>query len=233
VLAAILVWGLAGLPDFGHYRGPYGLLINERGVSERHVTNMPTAVNFDYRAFDTLGEEFILFAAAIGMAVVLRFRRERESRAPDRAEPLGSATDASRVVGLALVGPLLLLGFYIVAHGNLTPGGGFQGGVILASALLLAYLAGGYATMRRVQPWTLIEVTKSVGAAGYALIGVAGLIGAGAFFANVVPVGPVGVLQSGGTIPFGNLAVSLEVSAAFVLVFSELLEQTLVVSRAR
>jgi multicomponent Na+:H+ antiporter subunit B len=200
-------------------------------VGERHVTNLPTAVNFDYRAFDTLGEEFILFAAAVGMAVVLRFRREHESRASDRVEKLGHAIDASRVVGLAFIGPLLLLGFYIVAHGHLTPGGGFQGGVILATGLLLVYLAGGYATMRRVEPWTLIEVTKSVGAAGYAIIGVAGLIGAGAFFANVVPLGPVGVLQSGGIIPLGNLAVSLEVSAAFVLVFSELLEQALVVHR--
>jgi multicomponent Na+:H+ antiporter subunit B len=233
VLAAILVWGLTGLPDFGRYHGPYGLIINERAIGERHVTNLPTAVNFDYRAFDTLGEEFILFAAAVGMAVILRFRRERESRAPDRAAALEHATDASRVVGLALIAPVLLLGFYIVAHGHLTPGGGFQGGVILASGFLLAYLAGGYATMRRVQPWTLIEVTKSAGAAGYAIIGLAGLIGAGAFFANVLPLGPVGLLQSGGTIPLGNLAVSLEVSAAFVLVFSELLEQTLVVSRTR
>ena len=233
VFGALLVWGLAGLPDFGDYRGPYGLILDERAVGERHVTNVPTAVNFDYRAFDTLGEEFILFAAAVGLAVVLRFRRERESRAPTRAEALEHATDAPRVVGLAFVGPVLLVGFYIVAHGHLTPGGGFQGGVILASAFLLAYLAGGYATMRRVQPWTLIEVTKSVGAAGYALIGLAGLIGVGAFFANVLPLGPVGLLQSGGTIPLGNLAVSLEVSAAFVLVFSELLEQTLIVSRGR
>src|SRR5919109_741472 len=115
-LQATVVWGLTGLPDFGRYHGPYGLIINERAIGERHVTNLPTAVNFDYRAFDTLGEEFILFAAAVGMAVRLRFRRERESRAPDRAAALEHATDAPRVVGLAFVGPVLLVGFYIVAH---------------------------------------------------------------------------------------------------------------------
>lgn len=232
VFAALLLWGLAGLPDFGDYRGPYGLVLNERAIGERHVTNLPTAVNFDYRAIDTLGEEFILFAAALGMAVILRFRRDRESRAPARAQALGRATDAPRLVGLALVGPLLLLGLYVVAHGHLTPGGGFQGGVVLAGALLLVFLAGEYATMRRFRPWTVIELTESLGAGGYAVIGLAGLIGAGSFFANVVPLGPVGVLQSGGTIPLANLAVSLEVTAAFVMVFSELLEQSLVVHRS-
>jgi multicomponent Na+:H+ antiporter subunit B len=229
--AGVLLYGLAGLPDFGHYLGPYGLVLDEHAVGERHVTNLPTAVNFDYRAIDTLGEEFILFAAALGMAVILRFRRGQEARAPERADELAQGTDVARVVGLALIGPLLLLGFYVVAHGHLTPGGGFQGGVILAAGLLLVFLAGELTTMRRLRPWTLIEVTESLGAAGYAAIGVAGLIGAGAFFANVLPLGPVGALQSGGTIPLANLAVSLEVTAAFVMVFSELLEQVLVVHR--
>jgi hypothetical protein len=60
VVAAVLVWGLTGLPGFGHYRGPYGLVLNDVAVQERHMTNVVTAVVFDYRGFDTLGEEFIL-----------------------------------------------------------------------------------------------------------------------------------------------------------------------------
>ncbi|MBV9607990.1 MAG: sodium:proton antiporter, partial [Acidobacteria bacterium] len=61
-----------GLPQFGHYKGPYGDVINQVGVYERHATDLVTAVNFDYRGFDTLGEEFILFISVIGVALLLR-----------------------------------------------------------------------------------------------------------------------------------------------------------------
>ena len=57
-----------------------------------------------------------------------------------------------RTLAIVLVGPTVVTGFYIVAHGHLTPGGGFQGGVVLATALLLVYLAGEYSFMRRAAP---------------------------------------------------------------------------------
>jgi multicomponent Na+:H+ antiporter subunit B len=67
-LAAFFIWGLLGLPGFGHYPGPYGFIINRVALRQTHATGTVSAVNFDYRAFDTLGEEFILFTAAIGSA---------------------------------------------------------------------------------------------------------------------------------------------------------------------
>src|SRR5919201_1760551 len=71
-LAALLLWAIAGLPDFGHYHAPYGNVLNEVVPSERHVSNVVSAVVFDYRGIDTLGEEFILFSAALGVALLLR-----------------------------------------------------------------------------------------------------------------------------------------------------------------
>ena len=71
-LVAFLLWGLAGLPAFGHYPGPYGDIINRVAVAQTNATGVVSAVNFEYRGFDTLGEEFILFAAAAGIATVLR-----------------------------------------------------------------------------------------------------------------------------------------------------------------
>ncbi len=90
--AALLAWGMWGLPDFGDYRGPYGDVINAVAVPERHLTNMASAVNFDYRGFDTLGEEYILFTAVVGLALLLRqgAARLRTSRArppPTAASP--------------------------------------------------------------------------------------------------------------------------------------------------
>ena len=75
----VLVYGLAGLPAFGHYEGVYGHVLNRIGVAERHATDLVTALNFDFRAFDTLGEEFILFASVLGVVLILReLRGERE-----------------------------------------------------------------------------------------------------------------------------------------------------------
>ena len=68
----ILLWGLHGLPRFGHYRGPYGDVLNAQAPHERHVANVVTAINYDYRGLDTLGEEFILFTAVSGVTLLLR-----------------------------------------------------------------------------------------------------------------------------------------------------------------
>jgi len=85
VLGAFLVWGLSGLPRFGGGGGPYGALLNRVAVPERHATNVVAAVTFDYRGFDTLGEEFILFAAVIGVAILLRAMRGEAERLPEEA----------------------------------------------------------------------------------------------------------------------------------------------------
>ena len=138
-----------------------------------------------------------------------------------------------RVTGLGLVAPVILVGIYIVAHGHQTPGGGFQGGVILATALLLTYLAGDYATMRAVGPTWLIELAEGMGAAGFALIGVSGLVAGGAFFENWLGKGTPGELPSSGTIPLSNAAVGLAVTGGFVFMLSEFLKQALVRRRAR
>ena len=231
-LAVFILWGYAGLPDFGNYLGPYGDVLNAVAVPERHITDVVTAVNFDYRGFDTLGEEFILFAAVVGVAIILRAQRDEEEREPHefafgRSAPRTS--DAVRGLAIGLIGPTVVTGLYIVAHGHLTPGGGFQGGVVLATALLLVYLAGEYSFLRRAAPISVIEVSEAVGAGAFALIGFAGVIGGVAYLENVLPLGEIGALNSAGTVPLINLSVGLEVAAGFVLIIVEFLEQTLMV----
>ena len=234
VAGALLVWGLSGLPDYGIYRGPYGDVLNAVAVGERHATNVVAAVTFDYRGVDTMGEEYILFAAVIGVAILLRAQRDEREEAPDedaadRRAP--GTSNAVRVLGLALLGPVVLFGIYVVAHGHLSPGGGFQGGVLLATGALLVYLSGEYVTLRRVRPAALIDLAESSGAAGYVAIGLLGLAAGGTFLENVLPLGQPGALLSAGTMPLINLAVGVEVAAGFVLLLSEFLEQTLVLRR--
>jgi multicomponent Na+:H+ antiporter subunit B len=229
-LAVVLTAALLDLPRFGHAPKAYGDAAVRATVNERHVSEAVTGVTFDVRGFDTLGEELILFVAAIGSAVLLRAGRSERSaqQAAEREDARGPSTsDALRALGAAMTGPFVLLGLYIVAHGHITPGGGFQGGVIAAGALLLVYAAGQVAALQRVRPLPLVEVTEAVGALAYALVAIGGLVFAVAVMANFLELGTAGKILSGGTIPVLSVAVGVEVTGALTLVFSEFLEQML------
>jgi multicomponent Na+:H+ antiporter subunit B len=234
VAGGLLLWGVTGLPDYGIYAGPYGDVLNRVAVAERKATNVVASVTFDYRGVDTMGEEFILFAAVLGVAILLRAQRDESEQPPDedaadRHAP--GTSNAVRVLGLTLVGPVVLFGIYVVAHGHLSPGGGFQGGVVLATGALLVYLSGEYVTLLRVSPEILTDLAESVGAASYVAIGLLGVAAGATFLANVLPLGQPGALLSAGTIPLINLTVGLEVAGGFVLLLYEFLEQTLVIRR--
>ena len=184
------------------------------------------------RGFDTLGEEFILFVSVMGAIVLLREQHEkkREMR-PDALTPrrVVGPSDAIRVWTLAMTGPTVLFGLYMVLHGQLTPGGGFQGGVILATAPLLIYLAESFDVFKRVTSSPLIEVTEAIGAAGYAIIGILGCIIGTWFLQNVLPLGEQNEPNwlSGGTVPLINFAVGVEVAAGFTLLLAAFLQSLL------
>jgi multicomponent Na+:H+ antiporter subunit B len=199
-------------------------------AKERHAANAVNGVTYDLRATDTLGEELILFVAALGAAVLLRAGRGHE-KADDEEDDAPPTSGALRVVGAVLVGPVLVLGGYVVTHGHLTPGGGFQGGVILAAALLLVYAAGQLVALERVRPIDLVEAVEAAGALAFALAALGGLIFSGALLANFLATGTLGDLLSAGTIPVLSVATGIEVTAALTLILSELLDQTLVGGR--
>jgi multicomponent Na+:H+ antiporter subunit B len=231
-LAAVLVIGFTGLPDFGGYHGVYGRVIDGIGVTVRHATDLITALNFDIRAFDTLGEEFILFASVLGIVLILRqLREEQEQPHEEEAEEhrFAGASAALRALALALIPTIVAIGVYIVVHGQITPGGGFQGGVILAAAPLGAFIAGRYLRMKAIAPHLLIEWGDALGAAGYALLGLSGLVFAGIFLKNSLPLGIPGHLLSAGQMDVASVFVGLEVSGAFLVAWTEFLDQALLV----
>ncbi len=232
-LFGLLVWGLYNMPPFGHYRGPYGDVIASLVVYERHATNAVSAVTFDYRGFDTLIEESILFVSVVGGVVLLRRWREEEIREKSEEDDRGADTDvqhtsdAIRLVTLAIAGPTILWGLYTILHGHLTPGGGFQGGVILATVPLLVYLAEDFRTFKRITSPTLIELAEAAGILGFVALGMAGYLLTGAFMRNVFPLGQTGNVNSAGFLPLLNLVTSVAVAAGLVLLLHMFLEQTL------
>lgn len=234
ISALALSWtfflGYRPLPPVGFAHSAYGDTVNAITVPERHITDAVTAVNFDVRGFDTLGEEFILFASVMGAVLLMRRQQDEavanhENHAPNRLIP--PASDAVRVTALSLVGPTVLFGLYIVTHGQISPGGGFQGGVILASAPVLLYLCSEYHQFKRVLPRRVVEISEAIGAAAYIVIGAACVIAGGLFLQNFLPIGQNGSLTSGGMVPLIDLGVGLEVSGGLSLIFLVYLEELL------
>jgi multicomponent Na+:H+ antiporter subunit B len=232
-LVAFYLWGLSGLPGFGDYPGPYGFIINRIAVRQTNATGVVSTVNFDYRGFDTVGEEFILFAAAAGVAIVLRrLRGERERSAVDEAaeRDVPATSSAVRMVALLFTGPVVVMGWWLASHAQTNPSGGFQGGVILATAFILVYLSGEFLVFKRFSPVDLTEVVEAVGAGGFAAVGVSAVAMGLPYLTDFLPLGTVpGAVSSSGTIALISFFVGLEVAAAFILIIGELLEQTLLI----
>lgn len=236
-LVAFYLWGLIGLPAFGHYHGPYGYLIDAIAVAQTHATGVVSAVNFDYRGFDTLGEEFILFVAATGVATVLReLRGEREEPVPGQGDDsapgrqVSPTSEAVRMTALVYAGPVLVLGWFLTTHAQTNPSGGFQGGVIMATAVILVYLSGQFIAFKRLSPVDVTDAVEAVGAGGFAAVGLGVLATGASFLADILPLGSTpGEVNASGTIALISFFVGVEVVAAFVLIANELLEQTVVI----
>jgi multicomponent Na+:H+ antiporter subunit B len=232
-LAAFYLWGLVGLPGFGNYPGPYGNIINRVAVAQTNATGVVSAVNFEYRGFDTLGEEFILFTAATGVAIVLRhLRGERERSALDEAKDrqVPATSGAIRMIALLFTGPTVVIGWYLATHAQTSPSGGFQGGVVLATAFIMIYLAGEFLVFERVSPVDVTDAVEAVGAGGFAAVGVTAVALSLPYLTNYLPLGSKpGAVSSSGTIALISFLVGIEVAAAFILIVGELLEQTLTI----
>jgi multicomponent Na+:H+ antiporter subunit B len=220
---ALLVWAYTGIPSFGNYRGPYGFIVNRISTPLRHMDNAVNSTTYDIRGFDTLGEEFILFAAVIGVVLLLR---GEEGRSEDVEDDTGS--DVIRVVGTLAIGGAILVGLWLVAFGFVTPGGGFQGGVAISSGALLLYLVAGYREWSAFGDETRLDPIKAIGGGGYAVIGLAALVGGLPYLTNFFSGGVTGSVWSGGSAGFVNWSAGIEVAAALVILFSEFLEAYLV-----
>ena len=217
------------MPTFGAHPLPYGDAINDLAPKERKVTNSVTAVNFDYRGFDTLGEEFMLLAAVTGTVVLLRGSRgEGLTSKPDIVEgrAILPRADAMVLVSRVMAPLVLLFGIYICIHATTTPGGGFQGGVIIATSLLLIFLGERYTGWRRLVRAQAFDWSEAGGALLFALVGFAPLAFGLPFASNILPFGELKSAWSGGTMFVDNIGVAFAVAGSFTLVFIEFMEET-------
>jgi len=208
VASAILLLGLAilGLAIYQHLdllvTPLAGDAINGVAATQVGAGNIVTSVVLAYRGFDTLLELTILFTAATVGGLVLG-----KSQMPTKPEP-----DSGFVLqaGADLLFPLLLVvGLYIILHGHLTPGGGFQGGVVLAAAFFIPVLA----RPGRVLDHRAVALIEGLAGASFITIGLLAMLGGEQFLTPLLGNGVIGTLFSAGSLPMLYLAVGLKVGA--------------------
>ncbi len=171
---------------------------------ESGPANIVTSIVVDYRSFDTLGEVTVLFISALGVALLLG-----SAGAQKRMELNFKPNFMLRVGSRALFGIIIMTGVYVTLHGHLTPGGGFPGGAMIASAMLLLYLADDE-FRARIKGFKILE---SIAGSLYVIIGLLGLVVATYFLQNFLPNGTVGDLLSSGIVPIIYILIGLKVGS--------------------
>jgi multicomponent Na+:H+ antiporter subunit B len=181
---------------------------------ELGAPNVVTGILLTYRAFDTLGEVAVLFMVAAAVGLLLAAGK----REPDGGEAADRARQPSEIVesGAQILVPLIsILAAYIIMHGHLSAGGGFQGGAVIASAVLLLLLAVPGCRLAL----DLISLTEAAAGVLLVLVGIAGLVFAGGFLDNrVLPIGALGAFFSAGAIPLLSILLGIKVGCELSVV---------------
>lgn len=148
------------------------------------IPNVVTAVLGSYRGYDTLGEVFVVFTAGIGVLFLLSAstasRRKDSHSTGEPSEGLRHYL-VPRVVGRMLIPFIFLFGLYVQFHGEYGPGGGFQAGAILASAIILYSLLEGESQALRAIPMSVLKWLVAGGALLYGGVGVVAMLLGGNF----------------------------------------------------
>lgn len=145
VVGALLLMAALDLPDWGDPGSPASTYLSphyiEKSMEETSVPNLVTSVLADYRGYDTMFETVVIFCAGITVLTVLRRTPRRKGKIikprPDRPGADMILQSAARL----LVPVMQIFALYVVAHGHHSPGGGFQGGVILGASFILLAIA--------------------------------------------------------------------------------------------
>ncbi len=183
--ALILIYATFDKPRFGDPQAPVQTHVApwyfEQTQASIDIPNVVTAVLGSFRAYDTLGEVFVVFTAGIGVLFLLGGSRNNQPRI-DRAADAGLRHHLIlRVVGRVLIPFILLFGLYVQFHGEYGPGGGFQAGAIIASAIVLFALLEGEDRALKALPQPLLLGLMIGGPLLYGAVGLMGIVLGGNF----------------------------------------------------
>ncbi len=203
VATLVVIYATFDKPRFGDPNAPVQTHVApwylEKTPEYIDIPNVVTAVLGSYRAYDTLGEVFVVFTAGIGVLFLLGSGRVRRTRPEETAHNVGLRHHLiPRVVGRLLIPFILLFGLYVQFHGEYGPGGGFQAGAIIAASIILYALLEGERHALEVLPQKLLLGMMAGGAILYTGVGLAGMALGGNFLDySVLASNPVSGQQMG------------------------------------
>ncbi len=230
-IIGVLMWTISYLPVFGNAGNPDNNEVSaryiSRGLQETGAVNMVTGMILDYRAFDTFGESCVLFIASCCVMILLRIDKSSDSSA--QRKRLAEANDRLyepkndiilQKVACVLVPLILIFGIYIILNGHLSPGGGFSGGAVTGSGLILYLNAFGFEkTSKFFTEKTFRCIT--LGALSFYCIAKSYSFFTGAnHLASGIPLGTPGAILSSGLILPLNICVGLVVACTMYAFYS-------------
>ncbi|MEZ4452080.1 MAG: Na(+)/H(+) antiporter subunit B [Nannocystaceae bacterium] len=188
-----------------------------------HVPNSVTSLLAAYRGYDTMFETTVIFTAGVSLIMLLRRPRRRDEE-EDAGAPLRGQV-ILRVMTKLFIPFILVFGFYVITHGELGPGGGFQGGVILATAFILYALIYGRKALFRILPSKVLDVLAAVGVLVYSGTGFACLLLGGKFldYSVLNKASPGDGEALGMTLV--EYGVGITVCTVMIIIFNQLAEE--------
>lgn len=222
-IIAVLLWTVAYLPVFGNAGNPDNNEVSaryiEQGLRETGAVNIVTGMILDYRAFDTFGESCVLFIASCCVMALLRIdAASNDAKAEKRLEEANDRLFEPKndiilqKTACILVPLILIFGIYIVLNGHLSPGGGFSGGAVLGSGLILYLNAFGFQKTERFFTEKVFRRVTLGALTFYCLAKSYSFFTGANHLASGIPLGTPGDIISSGLILPLNICVGLVVA---------------------
>lgn len=224
LLVVMLLTAVSNLPIVGQEDRPVNNEVSQKyiedGLQDTGSVNIVTGMILDYRAFDTLGESHVLFAATCTVLILLRIdTKEKKSRLGKIAEEV--TDDRVRepkndrilqMVARLLVPPIVIFGIYVVLFGHLGPGGGFSGGAIIGAGLILYLEAFGFAKTERFFKESTYKKMSFGALTCYCVAKSYSFYTGANHIHSVIPLGTPGAILSSGLILILNICVGIVVA---------------------
>ncbi|HAL30899.1 MAG TPA: sodium:proton antiporter [Coriobacteriia bacterium] len=179
-VAVLLFSAVAELPPHGSPVSPAYTHVSayylEHGPGEAGAENIVTDVILNYRGFDTQGEVTVIVTAMVAVLAVMLWTGRAEERSPaDEATP----TPTSHVVRfiVRVMAPFIaVFAIYVILHGHVTPGGGFQGGTMIGALVIALTLVLDDARASALLPRKPERVLQVAAPLAFFAVGMLGLV---------------------------------------------------------
>ena len=189
-LLALLLYLVASMPPMGDPQNPTAQNVVPRYIEsaqeEAGADNVVTAVVLNYRGYDTLGEVTVIFTAMAGVLAVLGKERKDRIHAYTDYSKIRSSTIV-RTFLYFLVPFIILFSLYIILHGLISPGGGFQGGTIIGASMIIFTAIFGLWEASKSIPNKLRMPLETGAVFTFYFIGWLGIIGGATYLTYLMP----------------------------------------------